>query len=47
MEKYLKKNIYLSIYHFAVHLKLTQYCKSAILQLKKKKMTQKGGENGI
>ena len=25
--------------HFAVHLKLTQYCKSTILELKKKKTT--------
>ena len=35
MEKNQKKNIYI-VYHFAVHLKLTQYCKSTILQLKKK-----------
>ena len=40
MEKNLKKNIYIYIYiyiylnHFAVHLKLTQYCKSTIVQLK-------------
>ena len=26
--------------HFAVHLKLTQHCKSTILQLKKKKKRQ-------
>ena len=37
MEKSLKKNIYTYIYidiclnHFAVHLKLTQHCKSPIL----------------
>ena len=35
MEKNVKNNIYLN--HFAVHLKLTQYCKSTILQLKKKR----------
>ena len=29
--------IYISPSHFAVHLKLTQHCKSTILQLKKKK----------
>ena len=44
MEKNMKKNVcvYTYIYilkkpnHFAVHLKLTQYCKSTILQLKTK-----------
>ena len=36
MEMYLKKNIYIYIYlkHFAVHLKLTQYCKSTVVVLK-------------
>ena len=42
----MKKNIYIYIYiyiyiklnHFAVDLKLTQHCKSTILQLKIKKM---------
>ena len=29
--------IYMYLNHFAVHLKLTQHCKLAILQLKKKK----------
>ena len=33
MEKNWKKK---DLNHFAVHLKLTQYCKSTILQLKKK-----------
>ena len=33
MEKILKK-IHLKLNRFAVHLKLTQYCKSSILQLK-------------
>ena len=28
--------------HFAVHLKLTQHCKSTILQLKKKDKEQSG-----
>ena len=37
MEKNLKKNIYIYVYYFAVHLKLTQHCKLAILQLKKKR----------
>ena len=40
MEKNLKKKkIYIYVYlnHFAVHLKLTQHCKSTILSLKKKK----------
>ena len=39
MEKNLKKNIYIYIYlsHFAIHLKVTQYYKSTILQLKKKR----------
>ena len=36
MEKNLKKN------HFAAHLKLTQHCKSPILQLKKKLIDVKG-----
>ena len=31
----MKKNIYIYQNHFEVHLKLTQYCKSMILQLKK------------
>ena len=37
MEDNLKKYIYISLNHFAVHLKLTQHCKSTILQFKKKK----------
>ena len=35
----MKKNmkyIYVYLNHFAVHQKLTQYCKSTILQLKEK-----------
>ena len=28
-------NIYIKLNHFAVHQKLTQHCKSPILQLKK------------
>ena len=33
MEKNLKKkHIYTQLNHFAVHLKLTQHCKSTILQ---------------
>ena len=35
MEKNLKKNIYDSVNHFVVHLKLTQHCKLTILQFKK------------
>ena len=36
MEKNLKENMYayVSLNHFAVHLKLMQYCKSTVLQLK-------------
>ena len=39
MEKNLKKCIFLYIFlnHFAVHLKLTQHCKSTILQFKKRR----------
>ena len=39
MDKNLKKNrfIYVELNHFAAHLKLTQHCKSTILQLKRKK----------
>ena len=40
MEKNLKKYIYIYLNHFAVHLKLTQYCKSTIFQLKKKEFIQ-------
>ena len=29
--------VYVQLNHFAVHLELTQHCKSTILQLKKKK----------
>ena len=29
--------VYIELIHFAVHLKLTQHCKSTILQLKMKK----------
>ena len=32
------KNVYLN--HFSIHLKLTQYCKSNVLQLKKKNKTK-------
>ena len=28
--------LYIELNHFAVHLKLTQYCKSTILQLRKR-----------
>ena len=37
MEKNLKKNtyIYVSLNHFAVHLKLAQHCKLTTLQFKK------------
>ena len=31
--------VYRQLSHFAVHLKLTQHCKSTIFQLKKKKQT--------
>ena len=34
MEKESEKNIDKKLNHFAVHLKLTQYCQSTILQLK-------------
>ena len=37
MENSLKIHIYKKQNHFAVHVKLTQYCKSTILQLKKKR----------
>ena len=33
--------MYISLNPFAVHLKLTQYCKPAILQLKKQKENKK------
>ena len=37
MEKNMKKNIYIYILnHFAIHLKLTQYCKSTIVENKQK-----------
>ena len=41
MENNLKKNIcvYIYVLHFAVHLKLTQYCKSTILKFQKKNMS--------
>ena len=41
IEKNMKKEFYIYIYsnHFAVHLKLTQHCKSPILQFKKKRNT--------
>ena len=51
MEKNLKNNIYIYSYpyiygyiylnHFAVHLKLTQYCKSTVVQLEKKKKKER------
>ena len=42
MENFFKKNIYIYIYlnHFAIQLKLTQYCTSTIFQLKE------GGKGG-
>ena len=43
---YLKKNIYMKPNHFAVHLKLTQHCKSAVFQLKKKKKLLRAGITG-
>ena len=36
MEKNTKKNVYVYWNHFAVHWKLTQYCKSTVFQLKKR-----------
>ena len=38
MEKNMKKNMYIYVLlnHFAVHQKVTQHCKSTILQFKKK-----------
>ena len=36
--------IYIELNHYAVHLKLTLYCKSTILQLKNKKQKTKVGE---
>ena len=33
---YIYINIYIYIYNFAVHLKLTQHCKSTTLQFKKR-----------
>ena len=35
MEKNLKKNVYI-LNHFVVYQKLTQHCKTTILQLKKR-----------
>ena len=32
--------VYVSLNHFAIQQKLTQHCKSTILQLKKKKKTE-------
>ena len=32
-------------YHYAVHLKLTQYCKSTILQFKKKEKDKKKADH--
>ena len=37
MEKNMEKYIYVELIHFAMHLKLTQYCKSIMFKLKKKK----------
>ena len=34
----MEKNSFLYMNHFAVHLKLTQHCKSTILQLLKKSL---------
>ena len=43
MEKNLKKNIYIYLLsHFAVHLKLTQYYKSTILQFLKTQISTDG-----
>ena len=36
MEKNLKKNTCIKLNNFAIHLKLTQHCRSTILQFKKK-----------
>ena len=33
--------VYIKLNHFAIHLKLTQHCKSTILQYKIKKFIQK------
>ena len=41
MENNLKKNVYTHPIHFNVHLKLTQHCKSTILQFKNKKRITK------
>ena len=38
MEKSIKKNVCVCVYHFAAQQKLTQHCKSTMLQLKKKKV---------
>ena len=37
LKKKKRIHIYVELIHFAVHLKLTQHCKSTILQLKKKR----------
>ena len=44
MEKNLKKNLYVWLNHFVVHLKLTQHCKSAVLQLKFKNVSTRWKE---
>ena len=36
-------HIYIKLNHFAVHLKLTQHCKSTILQLKNQHLGFPGG----
>ena len=51
--KNMKKNIYICIYthiyvdHFSVQQKLTQHCKSAILQLEKNKTKQELRISGL
>ena len=37
LKKYRYIHIYVELNHFSVHLKLTQYCKSNILQFKERK----------
>ena len=41
LKKYMYIHIYVELNHFSVHLKLTQYCKSNILQFKERKKSSK------
>ena len=41
LKKYRYIHIYVELNHFSVHLKLTQYCKSNILQFKERKKKKK------